>query len=85
MDKGGNSIVFLHEIKNCRVNWLCFLKIMTILTDSTISNSMSSFVPKYWLNWQILVALNFTKVYIYLSTPDSGDRQMTYFNNQSPH
>ena len=42
------------------------------MTISTISNSMSSFVPKYWLNWQILVAVlvNFvdrdgiTKVYI---------------------
>ena len=32
-------------------------KIMTILTDLAISNSMSSFVPKYWLNWQILVAI----------------------------
>ena len=27
---------------------------MTISTDLSISNSMSSFVPKYWLNWQIL-------------------------------
>ena len=34
-----------------------FPKIMTILTDLAISNSMSSFVPKYWLNWQILVAI----------------------------
>ena len=30
---------------------------MTISTDLGISNSMSSFVPKYWLNWQILVAI----------------------------
>ena len=45
---------------------------MTISTHLAISNSMSSFVPKYWLNWQILVAIlmNFadkdgtTKVYI---------------------
>ena len=43
---------------------------MTISTDLAISNSMSSFVPKYWLNWQTLVAsMNFidkggtTKVY----------------------
>ena len=45
---------------------------MTISAHLAISNSMSSFVPKYWLNWQILVAIlmNFvdkdgtTKVYI---------------------
>ena len=30
---------------------------MTISTDLAISNSMSSVVPKYWLNWQILVAI----------------------------
>ena len=30
---------------------------MTISTDFVISKSMSSFVPKYWLNWQILVAI----------------------------
>ena len=30
---------------------------MTISTHLAISNSMSSFVPKYWLNWQILVAI----------------------------
>ena len=49
---------------------------MTILTDLAISNSMSSFVPKYWLNWQILVAIftNFvdkdeaTKVYMHVSS-----------------
>ena len=29
---------------------------MTISTHLAISKSMSSFVPKYWLNWQILVA-----------------------------
>ena len=32
-------------------------KTMTISTHLAISNSMSSFVPKYWLNWQILVAI----------------------------
>ena len=32
-------------------------KIMTISTDIAISDSMSSFVPKYWLNLQILVAI----------------------------
>ena len=32
-------------------------KIMTILTYSINSNSMSNFVPEYWLNWQILVAI----------------------------
>ena len=45
---------------------------MTISTHLAIANNMSSFVPKYWLNWQILVAIlmNFvdkdgtTKVYI---------------------
>ena len=30
---------------------------MTISTRLTISNSMSSFVPKYWLTWQILLAI----------------------------
>ena len=30
---------------------------MTTSTDLAISNNMSSFVPKYWLNWQILVAI----------------------------
>ena len=30
---------------------------MTISTDLAASNSMSSFIPKYWLNWQILVAV----------------------------
>ena len=49
-----------------------FPKIITISTDLAISNSMSSFVPKYWLTgkfwWPFL--LNFedkdgtTKVYI---------------------
>ena len=34
-----------------------FPKIMTIFTDMAISNTMSTFVPKYWLNWQILVAI----------------------------
>ena len=29
---------------------------MTISTHLVISNSMSSFVPKDWPNWQILVA-----------------------------
>ena len=27
-------------------------KIVTISTNLAISNNMSSFVPKYWLNWQ---------------------------------
>ena len=30
---------------------------MTISTDFAIINSMLSFVPKYWMNWQILVAI----------------------------
>ena len=30
---------------------------MTISTHLAVSNSMSSFVPKYWINWQILVAI----------------------------
>ena len=30
---------------------------MTISADLAISNSMSSSVPKSWLNWQILVAI----------------------------
>ena len=34
-----------------------FPKIMTISTDLAIYNSMSSFVSKYWLNWQMLVAI----------------------------
>ena len=34
-----------------------FPKIMIISTDLPISKGMSSFVPKYWLNWQILVAI----------------------------
>ena len=34
-----------------------FPNIMTISTDLAISSSLSSFVPKYWLNWQILVAI----------------------------
>ena len=34
---------------------------MAISTDLAISNSMSSFVPKYWLNWQILVADEFRR------------------------
>ena len=50
---------------------------MTISTDLAILNSMSSFVPNYSLNRQILVAtlMNFldkdgTTKYRYLSTPD---------------
>ena len=35
----------------------CFPKIITISTDLAISSSMSSFVPKLWLKWQILVAI----------------------------
>ena len=50
----------------------CFPKIITISTDLAISSSMSSFVPKLWLKWQILVAIFYefvnkdgiTKVYI---------------------
>ena len=53
VDKGGNRIAFLREIKNFfrerggggRGKIAVFPKIMTI--DLTISNSMSSFVPKY--------------------------------------
>ena len=30
---------------------------MTISTDLAILNCMSSFVTKYWQNWQILVAM----------------------------
>ena len=35
---------------------------MTMSTDSTILNSISSFVPGYWLNWQILedILMNFS-------------------------
>ena len=33
-----------------------FPKIMTILTALVISNSLSSFVPKYKLNWQMQMA-----------------------------
>ena len=47
-DKGSNHILVLHEIKNLRA------KVMTVSTDWAILNSKSSFVPKYWLNWQIL-------------------------------
>ena len=60
MDKGSNAIVFVHEIKNFKVKLIIiavFPKIMTISTHLAILNSMSSFVPKYWLNWQILVAI----------------------------
>ena len=34
-----------------------FAKIMTISTDLAILDSISSFVPKLWLNWQILLAI----------------------------
>ena len=34
-----------------------FPKIMNISTDVAILNSISSFVPKYWLMWQILVVI----------------------------
>ena len=34
-----------------------FPEIMAISNDLTIVNSISSFVPKYWLIWQILVAI----------------------------
>ena len=52
---------------------------MTISTDLAISNSMSSFVPKYWLNWQIMVVIlmNFVdkdgtiKVYITPELPST--------------
>ena len=55
-DKDSNTTVFVHKIKNFRVK-SCFPKIMTISTHLAISNSMTSFVPKYWLNRQILVAI----------------------------
>ena len=42
---------------------------MTISAHLAISNSMSSFVPKYWLNWQILTKMGPLKC-TYLSTPD---------------
>ena len=73
MDKCSNRTVFFHEIKNIRVKKCVLPKIMTISTDLAISNSsMSRFVSKYWLNWQILVAISnkfidkdgTTKVYI---------------------
>ena len=54
--KGSNMIMFLYEIKNFKVK-RCFPEIITISNDLVISKSMSSFVPKYWLNWQILVAI----------------------------
>ena len=34
-----------------------FPNIMTISTDLALSNSMPSLVPKYWLNWKILVSI----------------------------
>ena len=58
MDKGSNTINSV-----CARNqefWgkiAVFLKMMAMSNHSAISNSMSSFVPKYWLNWQILVAI----------------------------
>ena len=72
MDEGSNRIVLLHEIKNFVGKIDVFLNIMTMSTDLAISNSISSFVPKYWLNLQVLVAIlmNFvdkdgtTKMYI---------------------
>ena len=58
VDKGSNRIVFLHEIYNFRVKILAvFHKIKNISTVLAVSNSMSSFVPKYWLNGQLLVAI----------------------------
>ena len=56
-----------------------FPKVMTISTDLAISNSMSSFVPKHWLNWQILAIFDeFRRQLLdelkcrYLSTPERG-------------
>ena len=57
VDKGSNTIVFVQEIKNFGGEIAVFPKIMTISTHLAISNNMSSFVPKYWLNWKILVAV----------------------------
>ena len=54
--KGSKKIVFLHEIKNFKGKIAAFPKIMTISTDLAISN-MSSFVPKYCVNWQNLVPI----------------------------
>ena len=34
-----------------------FSKIMTISTDLAISDDMPSFIPKYLLNWKILMAI----------------------------
>ena len=68
LDKGSNRKAFSHEIKG---KIAVFPKIMIISTDLAISNSMSSFANKYWLNCQYLLAIcNFvdkdgtTKMYI---------------------
>ena len=51
MDKGSNRRVFLHEIKNFRVQQMCFLKLrVAIAIDLAISNSMLGFVSRFWLN-----------------------------------
>ena len=57
MDKDSNRIVFFARDQEFQGKIAVFLKIMTISTDLAISNSMSSFVPKYRLNWQILVTI----------------------------
>ena len=57
VDKGSNSVLLLHEIKNFKGKMAISSKIMATPTNWAISNSMSSFVPAYWLNLQILLAI----------------------------
>ena len=54
MDKSSNSVLFMQE---CSGKIAVFSEIMTISTDLAILNVMSSFVLKYWLHFQILVAI----------------------------
>ena len=69
VDKGSNRIVFCLKSRILGKKAV-FLNIMTIATDLAISNSMSSFVPKYWLNLRLIW---YTKMgplkYTYMSTP----------------
>ena len=56
MNKGSNSILFFCMKSRLLGKIAGFRRIITVSTGLAISN-MSSFVPKYYLNWQIMVAI----------------------------
>ena len=58
MDRGSKEKIIFVWNQEFKGKIAVFREIMTISIDLAISSSMSSFVPKYWLKWKILLAFS---------------------------